>query len=346
MCNKIYKRNIILIFSMLLLALCLVACKPNPKNKTKYSDVTFRFGSAAFSEGNISSYRIQYRSIPLFGNNETAGRHINWTDVLEEDPNSGTFNLRGIECGEWIFYVRVSDEVSTFIDICTGTVVVDRDFTITINETDSNLIGYGKQDIYIRTDYVYERQGISIVYENTATGRTFEVPQSDMKVAKTGKMTIDYFCSTGEIPCADYVVTVKIYGQGGTVIMSGEQTVQIRSTGTDTLIMRLRSESGAGGNLVIGGNDILEGIILGQEIGYIEEPVEYKFVPLSEYTVENAVWYYWYADGKRYSTREPIVHITFPYPGQYVVSCTAIGINGEVMRDGVSTTKTMIEEMR
>lgn len=329
------------------MALCiLTGCDQQPKNNAlpKNADVTFRFGSQAFQTGNISNYRIQYRSIPLFGNNDTPGRHTNWTDAPEENPQSGTFVVKNLQCGDWIFYVRVSDASRTFIDVCTGTVNVAENFTVVINEEDSDLTGFGTQDLYIRSDFVYEGQGVRITYEDTLTGMSFEVAQNDMQVVKTGRTTVDYFVNTGEIPCANYVVTVDVFGEGGTVIMSKQQTSQVRASGTDTLVMRLRAESGVGGGIVIEGGGQLEGILKGTDKIVMGQEAEYRFIPLTEYTEENAVWYYWYADGVRYSTREPIVHITFPLPGRYIVSCTPIGINGEVMKDGVVEWRTSVEE--
>ena len=321
------------------------SCRDSAPEPPRQASVTFKFGSQAFTSGNIANYRIQYRSIPLFGNNDTPGRHTNWTDAPEENPQSGSFIVRDLQCGEWIFYVRVSDASRTFIDVCTGTVKVNENYTIVINEEDSDLTGFGSQDIYIRTDFVYEGQGVRITYENTATGLSFEVAQNDMQVVKTGRSTVDYFVNTGDIPCANYVVTVEVFGEGGTVVMSKEQTAQVRATGTDTLVMRLRAEAGTGSGIVIEGGGQLEGLMTGPEKGVMGEELEYRFIPLTEYTEENAVWYYWYADGVRYSTREPVVHISFETPGKYVVSCTPIGINGEVMKDGVVESRTEVREV-
>lgn len=332
--------------ALALLCTILTGCD-EPKALTtsaKSANVTFRFGSQAFQSGNISNYRIQYRSIPLFGNNDTPGRHTNWTDAPEENPQSGTFVVKDLQCGDWIFYVRVSDASRTFIDVCTGTVNVAGDFTVVINEEDTDLTGFGTQDLYIRTDFVYEGQGVRITYEDTMTGLSFEVAQNDMQVVKTGRTTVDYFVNTGEIPCANYVVTVEVFGEGGTVVMSKEQTSQVRASGTDTLVMRIRAEAAVGGGIVIEGGGQLEGILTGTERTVMGQEAEYRFIPLTEYTEENAVWYYWYADNKRYSTREPIVHIIFDTPGRYVVSCTPIGINGEVMKDGVVDWRTTVEE--
>lgn len=340
---RMVKTSTILLALMLIFAsLVTVGCKNNTPEPKKFANVTFKFGSEAFTSGNIENYRIQYRALPLFGNIDTAGRKTNWTDAPEENPASGSFITRGLECGDWIFYVRVSDANRTFIDVCTGTVTVNGDYVVVINEEDTDLSGYGTQDIYIRTDYVYDGQGVRISYANTADGQTFEVAQNDMQVVKTGKSSIDYFVNTGSIPAANYVVTVDVFGQGGTKIMSKQETVRVRSTGTDALVMRIKSDGSTSGGIVIGGTKELEGILKGPKEAFIGDDLEFNFIALTEYTVENAVWYYWYAEGQRSSTKEPKLEIKFNAPGSYVISCTPIGINGEVMKGGVCEWTTFI----
>ena len=42
------------------------SCRDSAPEPPRQASVTFKFGSQAFTSGNIANYRIQYRSIPLF----------------------------------------------------------------------------------------------------------------------------------------------------------------------------------------------------------------------------------------------------------------------------------------
>lgn len=335
------KKTILVILSIALITL-LVACSSSPEKGPSYATITLRFSSAAFSKSNIKSYRIQYRAIPLFGNKDTVGRQTNWADIKETEEGSGIVNLPKVETGSWAIYARVSDASKTFIDIYTGPIAINNDYTIVINEEDGNLTGYDSQSIYIRADYVSDNQTLLIEYEDTKTGAVYQADQTDIEIVKNSRASIDYYLTSGMLPAGNYAVTVKILGDGGNVLMSKMQTVEMRSTGTDALIMRLSAEAAVPGNITIIGGKTLEGLITGTESALMGEECTYKFYALNEYTKENAVWYYWFADGVRYSTKETQITITFPYPGHYVVSCTAVGINGEVMNEGVCETKTQI----
>lgn len=336
--TKIFLTTLVMGFVFLL-----SACKPTPTNKgPNYAIITLRFSSSAFQESNIDSYRIQYRAIPLFGNKDTVGRQTNWSDVTETEKGSGVVNLPKIQTGSWAIYARVSDKSKTFIDIYTGPITVNNDYTIVINEDDQDLTGYDEQQIYIRADYVFEKQTLSVEYEDTRSGAIYQADQTDIEVIKNNRSSVDYYLSSGMLPAGNYAVTVKILGDGGTVLMSKMQTVELRSTGTDALIMRLTAEAAVPGSVTIIGGEVLEGFLKGDIENVKDAVCTYHFYPLNDYTKENAVWFYWYADGVRYSTKETSIEITFPYPGEYVISCTPIGINGEVMKNGVASTNTKI----
>lgn len=324
---------------VVLTALCLiglfsaVGCNANQVSDVPvtYASVTFKFSATAFTEGNVNDYRIQYRAIPLFGNKDTVGRATNWTDIEETEAGSGIAKIDRVQTGSWIFYVRVSDSQKTFIDVCTGTQAVTTDYTIVINEEDQDLSGYGTQDIYIRADYVYEGQKLLLEYQNTKDGTVVTIDQTDIEIVTNTRASVDYFLNTGKIPAGNYMVTAKILGENDVVVMSKEQPAEVRSTGTDALVMRLSAEAAVDGSLVIIGTDKLAGTITGPSVITLGEEAVYSFRAANTYTSENAVWYYWYADGKRYSTRETSVTIKFEYPGQYSISCNPIGINGEVV---------------
>lgn len=334
-------KTIFIILTLALITL-LIACSSSPEKGPSYATITLRFSSAAFQKGNIKSYRIQYRAIPLFGNKDTVGRQTNWADVKETEEGSGLVNLPKVETGSWAVYARVSDASKTFIDIYTGPIAINNDYTIVINEEDGDLTGYDSQAIYIRADYVSDNQTLVIEYEDAKTGAVYQADQTDIEIVKNSRSSIDYYLSSGMLPAGNYVVTAKILGDVGNVLMSKMQTVEMRSTGTDALIMRLSAEAAVPGNVTIIGGEVLEGFVKGTENALMNEECTYKFYALNEYTEENAVWYYWYANDVRYSTKETQITITFPTPGHYVVSCTAVGINGEVMKEGVSETKTQI----
>ncbi len=320
----------LIIFLAAVCSFVFVSCKDKP-DSTSYASVTFAFSSAAFTSGNVENYRIQYRAIPLFGNSETKGRAVNWTDIAETSPNSGYAKIDTVQTGNWIFYVRVSDSKKTFIDICTGTKTVNNDLIIRIDEEDNDLTGYGEQSIYIRADFVYEKQTLLVEYQDTATDLVITIDQSDTEIIRNTRTTVDYYLTTGKIPAGNYLVTAKIIGENGTVIFSKQASAAVRSTGTDALIMKISTESAVDGSVVIIGGEKLSGYITGPSEITLGEEAEYKFYASNTYTTDNAVWYYWYAEDTRYSTKEKTIRIKFKNPGMYSISCIPVGINGEII---------------
>lgn len=327
--RKIYNISLMTLLIAIISLFC-VSCKDKPES-ISYASVTFSFSSSAFTSGNVENYRIQYRAIPLFGNTDTKGRAVNWTDIDETSPKSGYAKIDTVQTGNWIFYVRVSDSKKTFIDICTGTKTVKGDMIIRIDEEDNDLTGYGEQSIYIRSDFVYENQTLLLEYKDTATDLVITIDQTDTEIIRNTRTTVDYYLTTGKIPAGNYIVTAKILGENGTVIFSKQSSAAVRSTGTDALIMKISTESAVDGSIVIVGGEKLSGYITGPSEITLGEEAEYKFFASNTYTTDNAVWYYWYAEDTRYSTKEKTIKIKFTTPGMYSVSCIPVGINGEVL---------------
>lgn len=303
--------------------------------------IIFRINVEPYENGNVGDYTIQYKAIPLFGGQDTPGRKVNWT-ATEHDY--GKFALQGMQKGEWTFYVRVVQDSSgeVLMETQTGTKQVTKDLVIILDET-PELTGYGYVGIYARAEFIDDNQSIKVTYENTATGASYELINAEWKIVKTRQSYIDYSVNTEFIPAGYYIFTVEIYDHLGSKAMSISEPVTVRSTGTDPLIVKLRAESYPGGGIEIDDrSQYLEGLVTGPSEGETGTVYRFTYYPLNDYTEENAVWYRFMADTVSYSSREPYLEVSFPEGGSYLISCSPIGINGEVHRNGAATCRIKI----
>lgn len=323
---------------MIVLAFCMLSCDNNNAPNLSVTanetvNVIFKINTDPYDNGNVGEYRLQYKAIPLFGGQDTPGRKVNWTDV---EHDHGKFVLSGLQKGEWTFYIQIITEKEKLLETQTGTKQLTKDLLIVIDE-EPELTGYGYVGIYARAEFVDSDQSIKVTYENTETGTVYELIDAEWTVVRTGNSYIDYSVNTEYIPAGNYMFTVEIYDQLGIKIMSREEPVIVRSTGTDPLIIKLRAESYPGGGFEIDDKShYLEGVVSGPTEGDINQTYKFTYYPLNKYTDENAVWYWFFADGKRYSSREPYLEVAFPEGGFYTISCSPIGINGEVQRNGAA----------
>lgn len=332
-------KRLALLASLMIMVFCLLSCdgNSNPSNMSisanETVDVIFKVNTDPYDNGNVGEYRLQYKAIPLFGGQDTPGRKVNWTDV---EHDHGKFVLSGLQKGEWTFYIQIITETATLLETQTGTKQLTKDLLIVIDD-EPDLTGYGYVGIYARADFIDSDQTIKVTYENTSTGTVYELIDAEWTIVRTGNSYIDYSVNTEFIPAGNYMFTVEIYDQLGMKVMSREEPVIVRSTGTDPLIVKLRAESYPGGGIEIDDkSQYLEGVISGPSEGSVGETCRFTYYPLNRYTDENAVWYWFHADGKRYSSREPYLEVSFPEGGFYTISCSPIGINGEVQRNGAA----------
>lgn len=330
--NKMKKGTFFVFLTTILLCL-LFSCKQEIKYvMPKMADVYFTINTEPYETGNVGSWWIEYRAIPLFGTAETPGRRDNWTKVV--DLNNGKFMLDNLELGEWTFFIKVVNEERTLLEAATGTKNLQKDLLVVIDDP-SELTGYGQVGIYVRADFIEEEQKIEVEYLNTKTDAIYILDNVEWTIMQTRKSFIDYSTYSQLIPAGNYLFTIRVRDHLKNVVMSAQEPVQIRATGTDPLILKLHPEGYPGGDLEVDDKTkYLEGAITAKDKAELNEEVKFTYTPMNTYTEENAVWYAWFADGKTYSTRDGFFYATFSNYGKYYISCSAIGINGEVQKNG------------
>ena len=320
---------------LLLAALCMfcaVSCRHDVETKAATVSVTLKLNVENYIDANILTYVIQYRAIPLFGGYTTAGRQDNWKTVGDKD---GEFVLSGMEKGDWIFYVRVIDGTEILQEIMTPTVKVSDGTVVQLGDAPS-YEGYGKLGLYIRADRIAEKQWITVTAENISTGVKFDLSDIDWAIVEKGNSYIDYAYMT-TVPVGNYAITVVAQTDMSTNAMSDEDAVAVKATKDGVMTMRLRAQKFEPGSLEIEGSlRYLEGVVTGPTSGTVGQTLRFVYSPLNEYTADHAVWYWWYVDDRRMSSRTPDLEYSFDTPGFYMISCVPVGIDGEIPKDGSS----------
>ena len=332
-------RKVFVALVMVTMLICLCACKGDDVVSITKCNVTFNLDVTGYSNANIKTYVIQIRCIPLFGDFNTPGRVDNWKTVQD---NNGTFTMSGLQSGNWTFYVRVIDSGQILQELFTGTRSVTPGLIINLGEAPT-YSGYGKLGIYIRADRVAESQTLKVYAENITTSVKYDFSGADWASVEKGSSYVDYAYVTDEMPVGNYVFHVAVTVDSVEETMSMEDMVAVKSTEDGILVMRLRAERFEETSIEIEGDfRMLEGIVSGPTSGKVGEKMSFRFVPINSYTQENAVWYWWYVDGRRVSSRIPELNNVFTHPGLYLISCVPVGINGEIPKDGASLIQVAI----
>lgn len=327
-----------ILLSAILVALLIIAisCNGEKVSETKYCKVNFEYDITSLKDANILSYTMQVRAIPMFGGYETGGRLDNWTTVRD---NAGFFSLEGFEEGSWAFYLRV-----LLVDGSTIT-TLEEQFTGSLDITDGNTVVFGESKIYgswgrlglyIRADRVSESQSLAVRCENLATGAKYDLTNMEWSIVEKGTSYIDYAYVTDQMPAGNWMVNISATNALGVQVMSAEEVAIINSVQEEVLTVRLRNQKFDTGEVEIEEYHNLEGLLVGPTEAFSNAYSTWYYEPLNAYTQENAVWYYWYVDDRRISTRQAELTYKFESPGCYLISCVAVGINGEVPKDGSS----------
>ena len=192
------KNGTFFVFLTTILLCLLFSCKPEIKYvMPKMADVYFTINTEPYETGNVGSWWIEYRAIPLFGTAETPGRRDNWTKVV--DLNNGKFMLDNLELGEWTFFIKVVNEERTLLEAATGTKNLQKDLLVVIDDP-SELTGYGQVGIYVRADFIEEEQKIEVEYLNTKTDAIYILDNVEWTIMQTRKSFIDYSTYSQLIP--------------------------------------------------------------------------------------------------------------------------------------------------
>lgn len=325
---------------ILLMAVCFCACRNDGPVTVTKCNVTFNLDVTGYTNANIKTYVIQIRCIPLFGDFNTPGRVDNWKTVQD---NKGTFTMTGLQAGNWTFYIRVIDSGQILQEIFSGTRAVTPGLIINLGEAPS-YAGFGKLGIYIRADRIAEKQTLKVYAENVTTAVKYDFSGAEWASVEKGTTYVDYAYVTDAMPVGNYVFHVAVtVDDSAEEAMSMEDMVAVKSTEDGILVMRLRAERFVEGGIEIEGEfRMLEGIVSGPTSGKVGEKMSFRFIPINSYTQENTVWYWWYVDGRRVSSRVPELNNVFTHPGLYLISCVPVGINGEIPKDGASLIQVAI----
>lgn len=325
-------RKAALVLLLIASVLFMVACRHEPKVQSNTADVTLRLNVGNYIDANILTYVIQYRAIPLFGGYTTSGRQDNWRTVEDKD---GEFVVKAMEKGDWIFYVRVLDGSDVLQEIMTGTKHVEDGTVIQLGEAPV-YAGYGQLGLYIRADRVADVQNIAVTAENISTGVKFDLSGVDWAIVEKGTSYIDYAYIT-TVPVGNYAINVSVQTDTSNNAMSEEDAVAVKATRDGVMTMHLRAQRFEDASLEIEGSiRYLEGMVTGPVTGTAGETLRFGYSPLNSYTADHAVWYWWYVDDRRISSREPVLEYSFGTPGFYMISCVPVGIDGEIPKDGSS----------
>lgn len=329
----------------LLLALVCASCEKEPSvQETKFCRVDFSYDVSAMVEANILSYTMQVRAIPMFGGYETGGRIDNWTTVQDV---SGSFSLQGLEEGTWAFYLRVlvdgpDGSMQTLDEQFTGSRPI-ADGTKLVFGEGRTYDDFGRLGIYIRADRVAEQQTLVVRCENLATGAKYDLSGMEWSKVEKGSSYIDYAYVTDQMPAGNWMVHVAAGNDAADEVMSVEDVAVVNAIQDEVLTVRLRAQRFEPGGVEIEEKyHNLEGVVVGDTKAYVGQSRTWTYEPLNEYTQENAVWYFWYVDDRRIGTREPELEYAFQTPGRYLISCVAVGINGEVPKDGSSVISVAV----
>lgn len=334
------KKAILVLAICAVLVFACVSCRHDPKTKTVVKcNVTFHLNVDGYTNANIRTYVIQIRCIPLFGDYSTPGRNDNWKTVEDSD---GTFIMQGLQEGNWTFYIRVVDSGEILQEIFTGTKAVYQGVVIDLGESPV-YSGYGKIGMYIRADRIAEAQYLKVTAENISTAVKYDFTGMEWSAVEKGTSYVDYAYITDEMPVGNYVFHVSVGADEVDEALAMEDMVAVKPTEDALLVMRLRAERFEDADLVIDGQfRNLEGVLSGPVDAVVGVKQTFRYVPLNSYTQENAVWYWWWCDGRRYSSRLPEFTYAFEAPGQYIVSCVPVGINGEIPKDGSSLLRVTV----
>lgn len=329
-------KKIVLMTILTALLIVVVSCNPEKASETKYCKVNFEYDITGLKDANILSYTMQVRAIPMFGGYGTGGRIDNWTTVKDV---AGLFSLEGFEEGSWAFYLRVllvdGSTVTTLEEQFTGALDITDGSKVVFGE--SKIYGsWGRLGLYIRADRVSESQSLAVRCENLATGAKYDLTNMEWSVIEKGTSYIDYAYITDQMPAGNWMVNISATNALGVQVMSVEEVAIVNPVQEEVLTVRLRNQKFDTGSVEIEEYHNLEGMLVGTTQTYCNEFNTWYYEPLNAYTQENAVWYYWYVDDQRISTRLAELTYKFDTPGCYLISCVAVGINGEVPKDGSS----------
>jgi hypothetical protein len=339
-------REVIFGFILIISLIFLVAC-PEPTASISLCRVNFKYDASKFTNANITNYVIQIRAVPMFGDYNTSGRLDNWTTVLD---TAGQFSRDNFEQGEWVFYCRVlieaNDEIEVADEMYTSTISIQDGSEITFTSSLADYDGFGRLGLYIRADRVTENQGLVVRAENLSTGVKYDLTGMEWKKTVKGLSYIDYSYITDEMPSGNWILHIAATDQtDGSEIMSVEEVAVVNAVQEEVTVIKLRSQQYVPGEAEIKVEmKELEGMLIGDTSAKTGEEHVWEYEAMNDYTEENAVWYYWYVDEHRYSSRDPELKYTFTVPGRYVISCAAVGINGEVSKEGCSYITVSVNE--
>lgn len=317
-----------------LLCFLFASCKQDTGtvNTVKLCTANFKLNVDGYIDANILTYVIQYRAIPLFGDATTSGRVDNWKTITDDN---GSFALANLEEGNWIFYIRIIDGSDILQEINTGTKAITNGVLIELGEAPV-YEGEAHLGIFIRADRVAAAQSIKVMVENVKTGTRYDFSDQAWSVTEKGQSFIDYGYQT-TVPVGNYVIRVSVISDLSIIAMSGEDSIVVSSRKDAVLTMRLRSQRYEQGSLEVEGYlRYLEGVVTGPVSGGMGKSLTFRYEPLNEYTADNAVWWWWYVDDQRISSQTPDLQYKFDAPGQYLISCVPVGINGEIPENGSS----------